>query len=681
MNGHTDIMTWETQSRELTLTCNAAGQITALDPRAERILQTKVGARLDALAVPGSETKIHTLFEKARAEAQHDWEVALHANGKPSTLSISTKPGADGSIHVLALVMPDGYGETVRNLSEAMTEVLGLHREVSRQKKELQAKNEQLTTAYRELDESNRGVLTLHAELADKADTLRRAADIKGRVVANVSHEFRTPLHTILGLSKLLMDASDGPLTDEQTKQIRFIRSSAEELSGLVNDMLDLSKAESGKSILRPESFTLSDLFASLRGQLRPLVQAPDQVALRFEETGTDLHFESDQSKIAQIMRNLISNALKFTEHGEVVVSAREQDGVVELTVRDTGIGISDRDYDTIFEEFGQIASALQSKVKGTGLGLPLSRRLAELLCGTLTVESEPGKGSTFTLRMPLCHPEVRELSTIEARPLDPSKAPVLVVEDDRKTIFIYEKYLSMAGFQVVPARNIEDAQRMLETVRPAAIVLDIMLEGESSWNFLGGIKNNPRTKDIPVLVVTVTNKEQKARALGADEFWLKPVDQDRLLRKLRSITKPGMAAKVLVIDDDHKARYLMRKYLEHGPYVLLEAATGPDGVQTARREKPDVILLDFLLEDMTAFDVLDELKGEPSTRGIPVVVITSHMLAANERQRLAADTEAILSKESLSRELAINRIRDALQKAGVGNQAGNASGAPDHGR
>jgi len=517
-------------------------------------------------------------------------------------------------------------------------------------------------------------VLALHAELADKADTLQRTADVKSRVVANVSHEFRTPLHTILGLSKLLLDSSDGPLNDEQHKQVRFIRSSAEELSLMINDMLDLSKAESGAAILRPERFSAADFFAALRGQLRPLVPSPSPVELVFDDPPAELVLETDQAKLAQIMRNLVSNALKFTERGEVRVSAVGDGSRAIFTVRDTGIGIAPEHHGRVFEEFGQIEGPIQSRVKGTGLGLPLARKLAELLDGTLTFESAPGEGTTFTLSIAASHSEVRELEVITSRALDPSKSPVLVVEDDRKTIFIYERYLAMAGFQVLPARSIDDARRVLQEVRPAAIVLDIMLDGEASWSFLEQLKRDPATKDVPVLVVTVTNREQKARALGADEFWLKPVDQDQLLRKLRMISRQSAPARVLVIDDDDKARYLVRKYLEHSPYQLIEAASGPEGVRCARDERPSVILLDFLLQDMTAFDVLDELKGDPRTRAIPVVIITSHLLDAHDRQRLAAETEAVLSKDSLSRELAINRIRDALQKAGIKSHTGTES-------
>jgi signal transduction histidine kinase/CheY-like chemotaxis protein len=554
----------------------------------------------------------------------------------------------------------------VRELTDTLDDVVDLNRQIARQKKELGSKNDELTRAYRELDDSHRGVRSLHSELEEKADTLRRASDVKTRVVANVSHEFRTPLHTILGLSKLLLDPSEGPLNEEQQKQVRFIRTSAEELSQLVNDLLDLSRAESGRGALRIEHCSATDLFASLRGMLKPLLSDDSQIELIFDSPDPTLMLETDIGKVSQILRNLISNALKFTEAGEVRVSLQRSDECARFIVRDTGIGIAAQDFDRVFEEFGQVDSALQSRVKGTGLGLPLSRKLAELLGGRLTLESKLGVGSIFTVELPLAHPEARELDALVQRPLDPARHPVLVVEDDRKTIFVYEKFLAMSGFQVVPARHVDDARKLLETLRPAAIVLDVMLEGETTWEFLSQLKANEATRDIPVLVVTVTGKEQKARALGADEFWLKPVDQDRLLKKLRSLVQPGAAAKVLIIDDDEKARYLVHKFLAHGPYQIVEASTGPEGVLAAQRTRPHVILLDFLLEDMTAFDVLDELKADPRTRNIPVVIVTSQVLDVADRARLSLQTDSIVSKDNLSRELAMSRIRDALRKAGV---------------
>jgi signal transduction histidine kinase/CheY-like chemotaxis protein len=663
---------WEDEGREFLLACDQLGSIVWMDARAHKKLGVEVGVAFSSLVAPGGEQKAQSLLERGRRERVNDVELPLLRADKVLTVALRARPDGSGGVSLLGSLLPAEYAGALDQVQASMAEVVELNRQVSRQKRDLQRQKTELEIAYTDLNESNRAVVTLHAELEDRAASLKRNADVKSRVVANVSHEFRTPLHTILGLSGILLEASDGPLTDEQRKQVRYIRTSAEELQQLVNDLLDLSKAESGKAQLRTEKFSLAELFAALRGQMRPLL-APDQpVELIFVDPEADVALETDHGKVAQVLRNLISNALKFTERGSVRVTARRDGERIALSVEDTGIGIASDDFERVFEEFGQIESPLQKRVKGTGLGLPLSRRLAELLDGELTVESEVGKGSRFTLTVPLVHPEVSELKSLTERPLDPGKAPILVVEDDRKTIFLYEKYLSMAGFQVVPARTIEEARHLVSLHRPAAVVLDIMLEGETTWDFLAELKRDPATSEVPVLVVTVTSKAQKARALGADEFWLKPVNPERLINKLKSLTRPGIQTKILVIDDDERARYLIRKLLVGTPYAMAEAATGPEGVRMARESRPNVIFLDFLLQDMTAFDVLDELKADPRTRAIPVIVVTSHVLDASERKRLAADTEAILSKENLSRELAINRIRDALGKAGVATSSGS---------
>jgi CheY-like chemotaxis protein/two-component sensor histidine kinase len=484
-----------------------------------------------------------------------------------------------------------------------------------------------------------------------------------------VSHEFRTPLHAILGLTDLLTSGSDGGLNEEQAKQVGFIRASAEELVHLVDDLLDLSKNEAGRASMRLEKFELGEFLGSMRGMLRPLLPPGSPVRLELDMPRQPVPLETDRAKLSQILRNLVSNALKFTEQGEVRVRGESDgEGNLRIHVSDTGIGIAEEHLERIFEEFGQVEGPVQARVKGTGLGLPLARKLAELLGGTLGVASHPGRGSTFTLTIPQDHNEAREMQQLveRSRAVVPGKASILVVEDDRKTLFIYEKYLVMAGFHVLPARTIEEARAIIERSRPAAIVLDVMLEGETSWSFLADLKRNPDTHDIPVLVVTVTNRAQKARALGADEFWLKPVDQDRLLRRLKAIAHPGPAAKILVIDDDEKARYIIRKHLAGTPFKLFEADNGPGGVALAQQQVPHVILLDFLLKEMTAFDVLDELKSDPRTRGIPVIVVTSHALDVVQQRRLLEEAEAVISKQSLSRELAINRIRDALRKGGV---------------
>ncbi len=654
-------------SREMRFSVDTDGALTALDPRARRYLRSDIGTALRKLAPSGSEGKVAEFLARARVGEVTGWELPLCVEGRPAVVSCSAVPSATG-IDILGSLIPDDHGAALARVGQTMDEVVELNREIARQNRELEQRNAELIRLHAELDESHRGVVALHAEIEDKNESLAESSEIKTRMVANVSHELRTPIHSILGLSRLLLDGSDGALNSEQLLQVGLIRSAAAELSQLVSDLLDLSKIDSGTVRLQVEQLDLADFLLSLRGMMRPLV-ADSAVEMVFEEPETVLELRTDRGKLAQILRNLISNALKFTSKGEVRVGARgSADGELTVWVRDSGIGIGIADQQRIFEEFVQLDTARHREVPGTGLGLSLSRQLAHLLGGDITVQSELGRGSTFTVTVPAVHPEVRAVDELQERGQfpEPGRAPVLVLEDNRKTMLVYERFLRMAGFQVLPARTVAEAEGLLRRRRPAAVVLDIMLEQDTSWRFLSQLKADVSTRDIPVLVVTVTNRERRARALGADEFWLKPFDQDHLIRKLAALVHKGHRAKVLYIDDDPTARYLFRKHLEGTSYDVIEAGDGELGVRLARDERPGVIFLDFLLEDVTAFDVLDELKADPITRSTPVIICTAQELEPAQRAQLELSTEGVLSKEALSRELAIHRIRDALGKAGL---------------
>lgn len=315
-------------------------------------------------------------------------------------------------------------GDLVRNLAAlppevALSEVRQQNQELLSTLAELKARQEQLLQVTRELEDTNRGVIALYGELDEKAETLRRSDQTKSRFLSNMSHEFRTPLMSILALAKLLLDRADGTLTTEQEKQVIFIFKGAQSLNELVDDLLDLAKIESGKVDIRPAEFEVEDLFSALRGMLRPLL-VPGAVKLVFENPFEISPMNTDQAKVAQILRNFISNALKFTEAGEVKVTAkllREQDAI-KFSVADTGLGIAAENQTIIFEEFSQIENRLQQRVKGTGLGLPLCRSLAKLLGGDVGVESTSGIGSTFWTIIPL-----RYLQIEYAGPTDPEPA------------------------------------------------------------------------------------------------------------------------------------------------------------------------------------------------------------------------------------------------------------------
>lgn len=657
--------------REIALAVDADGCVTWADPATEALLGTSVGAPITAYAPAEAAGSLQALVATGLSGPVDGWLQPLIVNGAVRTLSCTAAPDA-GGVAIVGTIISEELARMLANADHSLHELASLQRETDRQQRELLHRNRELLRISRELDDSTRGVLALHSEVDEKSDSLRRITEVKSRVVANVSHEFRTPLNAIIGLSKMLLSRADGELTPEQEKQLTFILRSSESLVDLVNDLLDLSKIEAGKVALRPVSFDVEELFAALRGMFRP-IHEPGPVALSFDVEPDLGPLETDEGKISQILKNLVSNAMKFTEKGHVQVSASKgPNGSVTFAVSDTGIGIPVEDQERIFEEFAQVDNPLQKKVKGTGLGLSLSRRLAEILGGTLTVTSAPGVGSTFTLVVPRVHPEVREMAGLAERSahLDPGKPPILVVEDDRQTLFLYEKYLQNSGFQIVPARTVDEARDALQRIRPAAIVLDIMLEGESSWALLSDVKAQAETRDIPVIVVTVTNREQKARALGADEFVIKPLDQKWLSRKLAALARRrGPISRILVIDDDEVARYMLTKLLADGPYQIIEASNGADGVRFAREKQPQLIFLDFVLPGMTAFDVLDELKLDASTRNIPVIIHTSKSLGDGERERLARDAHAILPKQNLNREVALGRIREVLAKTGLATE------------
>jgi signal transduction histidine kinase/DNA-binding response OmpR family regulator len=557
-----------------------------------------------------------------------------------------------------------------RSPDNPLEEVQRQNQELLRTLEELHQRQEELSQLNRELEDTNRGVVALYAELDEKADFLRRASEMKSRFLSNMGHEFRTPLNAVTGLARLLLDRTDGELTAEQEKQVKLIHKAADDLMELVNDLLDLARVEAGKVVVRSNEFEVSALFGALRGLLRPLLVGNSSVSLVFEEPVGAPMLHTDEGKVSQILRNFISNALKFTERGEIRVSARpEQDGTVIFSVADTGVGIAPEDQDRIFEEFVQVDDPRHKGLKGSGLGLPLVRKLAGLLGGRILLQSQPGVGSTFSVVLPCTYSGPAEVVFVPdvTTHVDVARRPVLVVEDNRETLFIYEKYLKGSPFQVIPARTLKEARVALGQFRPAVVILDVLLDSENTWELLAELKEAESTRDIPVYVVTLVENEGKALSLGADGFCIKPVDRAWLLSRLQRTSTPTTPEKVLLIDDDETARYLLKEMLGGTRFATVEAGTGAEGLQCARREQPRAVFLDLELPDRTGVEVLQELKTEPGTRNIPVIIHTSRVLDEEERQRLLAlGAAAVLSKESTSREQGMARLGEVLRQAGL---------------
>lgn len=385
----------------------------------------------------------------------------------------------------------------------------------------LRQRQDDLVRLNRELEDTNRGVVALYAELDEKAEHLRRADDMKSRFLSNMSHEFRTPLYSALALTRMLLDGSDGDLNAEQHKQVRFIRKGAEDLLEMVNDLLDIAKIEAGKITVRPTAFQVGSMFSALRGMLRPLLTS-ETVTLVFEEPVDMLELHTDDGKLAQILRNFISNALKFTERGEVRVSAAVGlDGLTAIfTVSDTGIGISAADHERIFTEFTQLENPLQKRVKGTGLGLPLSRRLAALLGGRVEVDSVPGRGSTFRVLVPLRYsgeegriasdpaPSQQAPGDHSRAPLVPEPAPqpaerALIVDDDDAARYLLRRWLDPLRWEVHEAADGEAGLASARSLRPDVIFLDLGMPRMSGDEALRRLRADSSTQHIPVVMVT----------------------------------------------------------------------------------------------------------------------------------------------------------------------------------
>ncbi len=555
----------------------------------------------------------------------------------------------------------------------AQEELRQQNHELLRALDELRLRQEEFVRVNQELEDTNRGVVALYAELDEKADHLRQADHMKTRFLSNMSHEFRTPLSSILALSALLLDRSDGDLTSEQEKQVRFVRKAAESLLELVNDLLDLAKIEAGKVEVRPVEFEIKTLFSALRGMLKPLLTS-SSVNLVFEDADDLPSLFTDEGKVSQILRNFISNALKFTEQGEIRITASVDAGGRELTiaVADTGIGINADDQTRIFDEFTQVDHPIQKKVKGTGLGLPLCKKLAGLLGGQVAVQSEIGIGSVFTLRIPLYHAKVLDKIASQAAVSDlelhPARIPVLIVEDRPETRLIYEKFLRNSRYQPFLSAGLREASRLFHRVRPAAIILDLLLGGEDSWEWLARMKADEATKDIPILVVTTVEDRGKAYTLGADAYQVKPIDCATLLGELDRLVRPSaeplseaVRPRIMIIDDEEAFRYILRKCLANIPCDISESGDGMEGIRMCRDIQPDLVFLDLNMPGRSGWQFLQDVAVSERLTGTPIVVVTSQALSPEARTLLEQSTKSILMKNDLSEETVKRAIEDFI--------------------
>jgi signal transduction histidine kinase/CheY-like chemotaxis protein/HAMP domain-containing protein len=505
----------------------------------------------------------------------------------------------------------------------------------------------------------------LFTEVEEKSRQLEMASQHKSQFVASMSHELRTPLNAIIGLTEMMVSNAQRFGTEKAAEPLRRVHRAGTHLLGLINQVLDLSKIEAGKLELSPETVNLAPLLEDVIGTARQLAeQNKNRLLLEAPENLGQLTV--DPMRLRQILLNLLSNACKFTKQGEVKLRVKKVvDGRnwIEIAVADTGIGMTPEQQAKLFEEFTQADSSTARQYGGTGLGLAITRKLARMMGGDVTVTSEPGKGSVFTVRLPAgADAQARTSTGASDAHRSPTAGCVLVIDDDATARELIADHLKAEGFSVATAAGGVEGLKLAKDLRPTAITLDVMMPDLDGWSVLAALRKDPELAEIPVIMITIVDEQRRGVALGAAGYLTKPIDRERLHRLVSQFRAEVPPTRVLVVEDDAVQRERMRGWLEGPQWIVREAENGREALKRIQENKPDVILLDLMMPEIDGFAVVAALQKEAHWQDIPVIVITARDLDAKDRERLNSGVQSVLVKERFRPADLVERVRRLVQ-------------------
>lgn len=514
------------------------------------------------------------------------------------------------------------------------------------------AANERVAEQTRRLAEQNELLEEQRSRITRTNLELQRASALKDRFLASVSHELRTPMTVILGFTAALLRGGQGNLNAEQRESLERVQRNAKLLLGLINDVLDISKIEAGKVEIHEQSIALASLARQIEADYGESARARGLTFRTEVAPGLD-SVRSDPGRVMQIVANLVGNALKFTESGTISVrfEPRERSRWA-IVVSDTGIGIPDEEQSAIFEEFRQGEAVEHRGRGGTGLGLAIVRKLAGVLGGTVSVESEAGRGSRFTVLLPRELPEKPPAPAppgeAEAWPVPPATSDhrsVLVVDDDEgvRRLLAYE--LAPLGVEVLEAADGRSALELAVTERPGAILLDVLMPGPDGWETLHGLKQRPETRNIPVIMLSVVDNRAFGLSLGAFDYLVKPLDVSKIVDSLSRAGVLASQGHLLVVDDDPDVRQLLSQEIAAAGYRVLGVEGGAEALAAMEQEKPSAVVLDLMMKPPDGFEVLCRMRQDPALKEIPVVVVTAKELAETDYQKLRGSAQRIVRK------------------------------------
>ncbi|MCX6022699.1 MAG: response regulator [Chloroflexi bacterium] len=491
----------------------------------------------------------------------------------------------------------------------------------------------------------------------------REVDRMKSEFVSLVSHELRTPLTSIKGYVDLLIDGEVGDVTEEQSEFLGIVKNNADRLVSLINDLLDISRIESGKVELRRSTLDLTRLIAAAAGSLRPQMESKNQsLTLDLPRDLPSVWCDSD--RVTQIMINLISNAHKYTPAGGAVrIAAMPTSGgaQVRVEVQDSGIGMSKDELAQLFTKFFRSKSRAAQEVGGTGLGLSITRSLVEMHGGEISVSSAQGQGSTFSFTLPVTEAPIVQADEPSAAPHPGSR--VLVVDDQPDIAGLIVRYLERGGYTALTARDGAEALQMARDEQPDLITLDVMLPDADGFTVLEWLKQDPATAHIPVVVISVLADRGQARILGAVEYLTKPVSEPALLERVAQVLSGDRPRRILVADDDADIRHLLSGHLRRAGYEVVEAADGAEALALAAQEPPGLALLDVRMPELDGIGVLRALRMSPETRDMPVLIMTAGPALLDHQRSMIAELGGItLSQKPLTIEELVGALSRGLR-------------------